>query len=268
MKRLSPILVAAALLLAGAQAAAFAERYTDRIEKTLATGPDVAISLGNTNGSVSVEAWDGDSVELVAEKRVEAGNAGEAKKAFEGVDIIIRETSGRVEIETKLPSASQGFVDWILGRGRNASVRYELRVPRGAELELHTVNGNLTTEGAAGLQYLQSTNGRIQVDNAENGVEARTTNGSIRVEVSDGAAQPDIELGSTNGGITLYLPDDIEGQINARTVNGRVKTDLPVTVHGKTQRRRLKGEINGGGASDIEISTTNGSIQISASAGS
>lgn len=267
-KKLSLSFLLAALLFAGVQTAALAERYTDRIEKTLATGADVEVSIGNTNGSVTVEAWDGDSVQLVAEKRVDASSARDAEDAFEDIEIIIREAEGRLEIETKLPSVSHGFMNWILGRSRSASVRYELRVPRGAELDLHTVNGHLATDGAAGRQRLQSTNGRIEVEAAENGVEARTTNGSIRVEVSEASSQPHIKLGSTNGGITLSVPTDIEGRINVRTVNGRVKTDLPVTVDGPISRKRLKGEINGGGGSHIELATTNGSIQISGSAGS
>ena len=265
--RLSPTLIIVALLLAGAQTAATAEKFTDRIEETYATGASVDISLANTNGSVSVEAWDGDSVQLIAEKKVEASNSSEAQEALAKIDIIIRQADGRLEIETKLPSATQGVFDWLFGRARGASVRYELRVPRSADLDLRSVNGNVVTEGNAGRQLLHTTNGRIEVEGAAHGVEARTTNGSIRVEITDAPSRSDIELGSVNGGITLYLPDTIAGRIKARTVNGSVKTELPVTIDGSTSRRRLNGSLNGGGPNRIELSTTNGSIRINESAG-
>jgi len=265
--RLMPALTIAVVLFAGVQTAAMAERFTDRFEATYPLGAGVEISLGNTNGSVSVEAWDEDFVRLVAEKQVDSSSAREAEEAFEDIEILIKEGDRRLEIETRLPSAASGVVSWLFGRSRNASVRYELRVPRTAELDLHTVNGNLSIDGVAGAQELRSTNGRIEVTDAEEGVEAHTTNGSIRVEVTDASSAPDIDLGSTNGGITLYLPADIQGRIEARTVNGSVNTDLPVSIEGGTSRRRLAGELNGGGGSRIELATTNGSIKIEKSAG-
>ncbi len=47
----------------------------------------------------------------------------------------------------------------------------------------------------------------------------------------------------------------------ARTTNGSVRTDFPITVQGTLRKNRLDGEINGGGAA-LELRTTNGSIRI------
>ena len=258
----SPHYALALILLAGLAAPTAADTYADRLERTFDTGPDVAVTLANTNGSVRVEAWDEDVVDLVAEKRVSSGNSNDAREALEAIEVIIRESRGRLEIETRLPSMTSGFLDWILGRSRNAQVRYELRVPRGAEVDLRTVNGPVTTRGIGGRQELSSTNGGLVVEAAANSVEARTTNGGIRVEIVDDSAGPDVRLGSTNGGVTLDLPEDLRGRIEARTVNGRVTCDLPVTIQGSNSRRRLTGDLNGGGTSRIEISTTNGGIKI------
>jgi DUF4097 and DUF4098 domain-containing protein YvlB len=261
------LIVVLAVLLFGGARCALAERFTDRVERTFQTGDEVVVNLSNTNGSVWVEAWDEDFVELVAEKRVDSSRASQAEEAFEDIEILVHEGDGRLEIETKLPGGTSGLMSWLFGRSRNGSVSYELRVPRVAELELRTVNGNVATEGAWGSQELRSTNGRIEVDAAEGGVDAHTTNGSIRVEIGDASSQPDVRLRSTNGGITLELPAYIEGRLEARTVNGSVKTDLPVSIEGGVSRRRLHGELNGGGASRIELTTTNGSIRINESAG-
>ncbi len=61
--------------------------------------------------------------------------------------------------------------------------------------------------------------------------------------------------------IRLYLPSGIESDIEASTVNGRIKTDFPVKVRGKLGRKRIRGTINGGGGL-IDLHTVNGSISI------
>ena len=105
-----------ALILLGAQTAVMAEKFTERFEKTYAVDADVSIVLSNTNGSVSISIWDQDSVELVAEKRVNSRNAKSAEEAFEELEIVINESTGRLEIETIHPNGVHG----ARGRARRA----------------------------------------------------------------------------------------------------------------------------------------------------
>lgn len=251
-----------ALLLGGVGRAAVAERFTERLQETHAVDRGAEIVLGNTNGGVTAVAWDRDVVELVAEKQVDASSATRAREAFDKIEIIVRQVAGGLEIETRTPSAASGILDWLTGAARNASVRYELRVPAGAPLRLTTVNGNVRTAGAAGGQRLRSTNGRVGVEGARHRVEARTVNGSIDVEISGASSAIDVRLGTTNGGITLAVPDGLEARLEARTVNGSVRSDLPVAILGAMSRRRLSGDLNGGGSGRIELSTTNGGIHL------
>jgi len=130
------------------QAPAWAERFTDRFERTYTTDTQVRVSVSNTNGSVTVAVWDRDAVELVAVKAVDSRSASDAREAFERLEIEVEESAGHLEIATRNPASSSGFFDWLLGRARNASVTYELRVPAGARLDLRTVNGNVGTDGA------------------------------------------------------------------------------------------------------------------------
>jgi DUF4097 and DUF4098 domain-containing protein YvlB len=255
------VVLLSTIILVGAQAAAFAERFTERIEKTFQVDSDVSITLGNTNGNVSISIWDQDSVQMVAEKQANSRNAEAAREAFEALEITIDASANHIEIETVLPKGGDGFFERIFGNSStNASVRYQLKVPRQAALTVRTVNGNVTTEGSQGSQKLRSTNGRIEVEGATQQVAAHTTNGSIRVGVRSTSA-PEIELGTTNGSITLELPADARGSVEARTVNGSIKTEVPIT-HGSASRKRIKGDFNGEGGGSIELRTTNGSIRI------
>lgn len=249
------------LLLLGAQSAVFAERFTERIEKTFQVDSDVSVTLGNTNGNVSISIWDQDTVQMVAEKRSNSRSAEDARKVFEALEITIDASASRIEIETAHPRGGDGFFERLFGNSStNASVRYQLKVPREAALTIRTVNGTVATEGAQGSQRLRSTNGRIEVEGAAQQIIAHTTNGSIRVGVGSTSA-PEIELGTTNGSITLELPADARGSLEARTVNGSIKTEVPIT-HGSASRKRLRGDFNGEAGGSIELRTTNGSIRI------
>jgi DUF4097 and DUF4098 domain-containing protein YvlB len=258
------VTVLAALLIVAGGVAAWAERFTERQRETHALGSGAEIALSNTNGRVTVTIWDRADVELVAEKRVEARSAERARDAFDEIEIVVHETTDGLEIETRTPTMMSGFLDWLTGGARNAAVSYELRVPADARLRLSTVNGNLSTDGAGGGQWLRSTNGRIDVVGARRDVDAHTVNGSIDVEIAASRAAVDVRLASTNGGITLALPGDLEARLDARTVNGSVRSDLPVAISGRASRRRISGDLNGGGAGHVEMSTTNGGIRIRA----
>lgn len=249
------------LVLLTTTADARAARYSERFEQTFPASVGTELRLTNTNGSVSVEIWERDKIELVAEKSVDSRSRRDAEEVFDEIEIVVDQRGSRIEIETRQPSASDGFFDWLFGRSRSASVSYEIRVPAGVELALRTVNGSITTDGS-GRQTLRSTNGRITVEGARDAVEAHTTNGSIRVEVIEASDALEVDLGSTNGSITLAVPAGAGARIAARTVNGSVRSELPLTVEGAVSRKRLSGEINSGGPGSIELRTTNGSIRI------
>lgn len=257
------LLVAAALaaMLLVAPIAASAETLTERFETVVEVDPDSSIAVRNTNGNVSVTTWDRDQVEIVAEKRARSADRRAAAEALEEIRIEIERSPGRLAIETELPRRSDGVLSWLLGRDVDASVSYEIRVPETARLEVVTVNGRVSSTGPYDEQRLRTTNGRIEVGAAGGDVDARTTNGSIDVALDTRLARSDVELSTTNGSITLRLPDDLRGRLEARTVNGRIRSELPITVEGHS-RRRLDGDLNGGGANRIGLRTVNGSISV------
>ena len=193
----------------------------------------------------------------------EIRSAESAREVFEELEIVVEQRDGVLEIETDHPSTGSSLLGWLFGReSHNSSVSYQLKVPRTATMAIRTVNGNVSTDGSGGRQRLRSTNGRIEVENARQGIDAHTTNGSIEVEVVAASGDPEIEIGTTNGSITLHLPAETRGSLQARTVNGSVRTEFPVQLDGSYSKRRINAELNGGGAGQISLRTTNGSIRI------
>jgi len=268
-------------LFAGARMAA-AETFKEHFEQTYPLSTGGAFTLKDVTGAVSVTAWDKSEVHVVAEKEVKAANAEEGRQRLAELRIDATAKPGDLRIDTRFPHQNDGILSWIGGgTGGSASVSYKIEVPRNVKVNVVTVNGALsvhgtagdlraeTTNGAvevAGVQgriHLGSTNGAISAVDTAGSVVAETTNGRIDVELKQAERGGKMSFSTTNGGISLKVPRDIQASISANTTNGRVSTDLPVQARGNNNKRHLDGDVNGGGGR-LELSTTNGSIDITA----
>ena len=70
----------------------------------------------------------------------------------------------------------------------------------------------------------------------------------------------DIRLSTTNGRISVAVPSNFAGELDAGTTNGSIHTDFPITTT-RGDNNRLRGTVNGGGA-QLRLRTTNGGIEI------
>lgn len=235
---------------------AYAETLEDTIERTLAFGAGSLLKLSNTNGDVEITSWDRDQIQIEARKKVKASSEDRARQAFEDLEVLIEESAGGVTIETEYPKSKGGWWSNV-----SSSVRYSIRVPRHADLEIDTVNGKVFLDGVHGQIDLETTNGGVKAEGSGGSLSARTTNGGIDVELQQVEANEDMSFRTTNGSITLTLPAEVQASLSARTTNGSVHTDFPITVQGTFRKNRLEGDLNGGGAT-IELRTTNGSVRI------
>ena len=92
-------------------------------------------------------------------------------------------------------------------------------------------------------------------------VKGTTVNGGVSVELAGaGWEGAGLDARTTNGGVKVKLPDGYACQLAVSTVNGGVRTDFPLTVQGRVDRR-LDVALNGGGA-PIRITTTNGGVHL------
>ncbi|MCW5965780.1 MAG: DUF4097 family beta strand repeat protein [Bryobacterales bacterium] len=145
-----------------------------------------------------------------------------------------------------------------------------------------TSNGAIRVAQTPGDLRLDTSNGRIEADDVEGTVIADTSNGSIRVTVTDpppggdlrfdtsnGAIEVTVKrfeqnpmlLDSSNGSITLRLPEGIDADLHASTSNGNIQTDFAVTTVGEIKKNELKGKLGAGGAL-VRVATSNSSLRI------
>jgi len=246
--------------------ALFGKEESEEFSKALPLKSGGTFSLKNVNGSITITTWKEDKVDIKALKTTK----GDPDKLKE-VKIEVEATANSVSVNTIFPK-------W---KNIRVSVNYEVKVPQGVNLgkvrstngsvyitgpvghtNASTTNGRIELDGAKGTISLSSTNGRIEAVNIRGELDADTTNGTIVLEML--SFEDTIKAKTKNGSITLRIGslEKVNADLNARTVNGSISLDLPVTLKSmKKSRRSLEGQIGQGGP-EISLRTTNGSIKI------
>src|SRR5256714_118658 len=160
------------------------------------------VSVANVNGRVVVEAVDGSTVQVEAERISRAATDQLAKELLPRIPINDRSTPDLVFVET-------GRINGIL-IGASYEVRYHVRVPKTATVRATTVNGGVDVRGLAGRTTARTTNGGIRADKMTGNLEARTVNGGGRAQV-DALGPGGITVSVGNGRLYVSLPQNAEG---------------------------------------------------------
>lgn len=173
--------------------------------------------------------------------------------------------------EPTITALTSGDVTTVRGNCRDqwfnrCSLRITVALPESLPVTADGRNGRITAEDLAGNVELETTNGGIDARSMSGDLDLRTTNGGIQVEGSRSAdvsasttngnvdllfsrAPQTVDARSTNGPITVRVPDDDEEYfVNADTTNGNVDTD---TVPSDRRADR-----------EITAETTNGNVTV------
>jgi len=203
---------------------------------------------------------------------------GDARAKTSGGDIKVTEMHGPVEMQT---SGGDVRAEQIDGNTRlNTS---------GGDIDVTRVTGDLDAKTSGGYIHLTDISGRVVARTSSGNViasgirgdsELKTSGGDIRATI-DGkiaahtsggnvtaelvGANRGISVSSSGGDLTVRVPKNTTGQLNASTSGGSVKTELPVTTT-EMGEHKLTGTLNGGG-NEIYARTSGGSIKVVASAG-
>ena len=249
-----------------------------------AQGPSRA-ARRHDDGSVRVEAGEGQAIEAQVTTEGWKIAAGE-------VAITESQTGDRVVIEVRLPRHQNG-IDW-----RHRSVKVLVKVPREADLDihtgdgavsvapisgrvtistgdgsitaaglhgeirLHTGDGSISATGLEGRLRADTGDGHVNVRGRFDGLELRTGDGHIEALVEQGSKVSEAwSLSSGDGGITMSIPEDLGAELDAHAGSGSIVLDAPVTVTGTISESRVRGQLAGGG-SPLRVHTGDGSIHL------
>jgi hypothetical protein len=205
---------------------------------------------GRQNGGIQVEGWDGDSVRVTARIQANADDDAGARALLKEIGVVADGRGVRADGPSSRGYDRQGW-----------SVSYVVRVPRRFDLSLEAHNGGLRVARVAGKMDLRTTNGSVALSEVGGDVHARTQNGSLRVELAGARWEgTGLDAETQNGSVRLSVPDRYAALLETGTVNGRINTEIPITVQGRISRR-LSVPLNGGGPT-VRALTTNGSVTI------
>jgi len=248
--------------VATAQTGDRAERWRDNCERgwnngrgrfcelrTYTISPATRISVdGGDNGGVTFIGENRRDVRIVARVQASADDDATASQIARQIRIFTEE--GRIRSEG--PSR-RDHSSW--------SVSYDVYVPNHTNLEAITENGGISAEDVRGEMNFEATNGGIRLSDVGGSVRARTTNGGVVANLSGTTWQGEgLDLRTTNGGATVYVPRGYNAQLETGTTNGGMRVDFPITVTGPLNRRistRL-----GSGGPVVRVMTTNGGVHI------
>lgn len=176
----------------------------------------------------------------------------------------------------------------------------DVTVPGNVALEVRSTDGALDCEPLEGTFSFESTDGairghglrgeisvvtgdgRVTLDSLDGSFTARLSDGHLTtagrfdaLDVRSGDGRQDVtaragsrvkspwSLESRDGAISLHIPVDIAALLDARTVDGRLRVNLPIPAAGQ-DRNQLVGEINGGGPL-LRVRTKDGSLTLALS---
>jgi len=160
-------------------------------------------------GGIRVQSWDKDDYSIRVCKSAAGRTEEKARKTLESIGLSL--SGGRLDIDA--PS------------NRAWNVHLIVKVPKNAQLELQTENGEINLKNVSGSIHAKSENGPIDLTKCSQKVDATTENGPISIRGGRG----DFRVRAQNGPISVdLLGTSWDGTgLEARTENGPLSLNLP-----------------------------------------
>jgi hypothetical protein len=216
-------------------------------QKTVPLTNGGSFVLENVNGSVRVEGWDREEVEVTAVKV--------AKNDWIDLSLVtidLQSKPGEVAVRTLYPK----------GQGAEVAVEYRIHVPTHVLLGgVNTVNGSVIVKGVEGGGELKTVNGNVEVFDSAGRFSEKTTNGNLRLELSRVLDGGPMKLETVNGSVILGLPEDVKANVNALSMNGELYSEFPTSGKSHAVAHSFNGKLGTGGGA-ISVRTINGGIRL------
>jgi Putative adhesin len=258
--------------------------HADDYTKTFTVSNRASVRVDTNDGSVTVSTGDAQQVEFRVEYQGYVLN--------KSLQIDSSQHGDEVELVARIPA---GF---HISLGMTRRLHIEVRMPKDADLQVRTGDGAIKASGISGNIDLHSGDGSLTVGSLKGSVRLHTGDGSIEASDIDGkcdassgdgrirlsgrfdvvsAKSGDGSVGvealrgskldsgwsisSGDGSIDVAVPADLPANIEASSGDGRISSDIPITVEGVMSKSRIHGKMNGGG-STLTIHTGDGSIHL------
>ena len=229
---------------------------TEKFEQSYPLNANGRVRISNINGSITVEAWDRNEVQLSYTK------IADSRERLADVEVRVTSRPEFFSVESDYDSwKARNNDQWR--NGARLSVEYILRVPRGAVLnEVETVNGSVTVSNFTNVTRVSAVNGSVKATNIRGTARLSTVNGEVTADFDRLASGSKISLDTVNGKVHLLIPSDSNATLKADSLNGSITNEFGLPVRkGKYVGRDLYGKV-GSGDVDIRLNSVNGTLTI------
>lgn len=246
--------------------------YTYKLEDpethTYAAAGVTGLDAATRNGEISVTTSHDTVVTVGVLKHAYGRDKADAEEAIANVVYSDTVVGDELRVKAEMPSGSRPYgASFTITVPENTGL--SLSTTNGdvnvtstvGDISAGTTNGNVELTGTAGTASVSTTNGRLNVVVHSGAFYGATTNGTVDCELAELGPTDDVGLATTNGKVTLWLPDDVSALIDATNTNGLITIyDFTVVYEVQTEHH-LRGRI-GSGASSITITTANGDVTV------
>lgn len=275
---------------------AYSQSHSEKINKDLSfekgSGAN-ALIIANINGSVTVQGYDGDKIQIEVTKsinakttaRLEKGKADLQLGTIDRADTIILyiknncNTFGRNPKKNRNNWAGEWGYNWECdGNGCETAYDYKMdftvKVPRSVNVLVSTINeGQIEVKGVSGSVKANNINGGIKLANLEREAVASTINGDVDIDYTSNPSK-DCRFYSLNGDINALFKKGLAANLSFESFNGEFYTninqiaELPPMVEKSEQGNGIRYKLNGNmyrigsGGPLLDFETFNGNVYL------
>ena len=191
------------------------------------------VVVDNVWGSVTVEGYEGDTVEMTAVETVRARSTERIDQARREVELQIRKEGGEIELYVDGPFRCRDRGErgncWNRWHDRYEVIYdFSIQVPHDADIEVRTVNhGDIEVSGVHGDFLVQNVNGSIELSGLAGSGEATTVNGPV---VASFVSNPksDSHFETINGKIDVSFQPGLSADLEMLARWGELWSDYKV----------------------------------------
>ncbi len=218
------------------------QQQTERFSKSVTLGATGSFLLANISGDIVVTGGAGTQIQIEAIKK------GRTTTDLQNARIDVTESAGRVEVRVEYPRDTRNA----------AAVDFTVTVPKGAEVSLKSVSGDIKVSGIDGDLRAETVSGDVTVDASARLDTAKTVSGNVTVQ---SASSPDtLTAGSVSGDVSLrgvkarsLEAGSVSGEIRlidvtceratAKSVSGDLTFEGPLAKGGRYELTSHSGDV-------------------------
>jgi DUF4097 and DUF4098 domain-containing protein YvlB len=228
----------------------------DETRKSFELKPGERVAVQGINGTVDIQTSETKTAEVFVRRTADSPSSLRRR------ELIIEQTSDGLLVR----SQQNHLGLWEHLFGRNPKEEVTIKAPRQIALSLRGVNGRVTTGDIDGSLEAKGINGRVQLGQASGSAEISGINGNVSVGLRQ-LGERGARVSGVNGNIELRLANELNADLTARGMNGRLNSEIPaITVDKDDHGSHYSAHIGSGGA-PITISGINGNVRLTPAEG-